>query len=116
MSRKAGYRGQWSRLTVDFKVKIKKRKRKPSKKKIEELSLLAMLAALEGEEPPQGTRIAAIAWENPDVESKDTRHIIENPDEDWLNDDKNGLPTLNRGGWLARKLRGRLDRLRGNTE
>jgi len=100
-------RGKWGLLRVQWKVTYKRRKgsRKPTPERLVLLKKLTLLAALRGEPLPEGCTLKSITWSNPKAGSKGKPKTILNPSPAWLSDYRNGLPTLNRGRWLERRLR-----------
>lgn len=95
---------KWAALKVKWRVALRGRGNRTKR------ALETMIAVLEGNRAPEGTRVSCISWINPDAQ--DEINIRNNPGADFLYDKKDGLPTLNRGEWLVKKLKAKLSELR----
>jgi hypothetical protein len=108
-------RGDWQKLDVKISIGIKPRTvfsvddilSKTDRKRIR---LTAAINLLEGKHLPTGTILNRVFWRNPDAEHEVG---IDKPSEDWIQDAKKGLQTLNRGGWLSKALSRELTALGG---
>ena len=103
-------RGNWQKLSVQWRVALRVSKRdynRMSEEDRERMRLTALVETLETGVTPSWARISYIAWQNPDEEHEpapllEESEIIE------------ALATLNRGQWLVYRIRNKLDRLGGS--
>ena len=110
MKRRGSRGSNWQRLTIQWRIALPLSTRSASKNDQARMRLTAFLEALETGRMPRWARISYLAWQNPDANWEPEPIINENEAS------VTALESLNKGGWLAARVRKELDALGGPLE